>query len=92
VAGAITMGWALFLIFVLPDTPSRASKWMFSENERRLLAERAAETTTGDATVEWAQVREAVMDPKVWLMTSMGAAIYVCNGGSYDRFLVYERC
>lgn len=30
----------------------------------------------------WRQVGEAARDPHVWLMTAMGAAIYVCNGGT----------
>ena len=55
----------------------------FNEKERAILIRRMRGNVKGADVqkLKWYQVREALMDWKVWLMGAMGAAIYVCNGG-----------
>jgi sugar phosphate permease len=84
IAGAITIGWSIILVLLLPDTPAQAPRWLFSEEEVCMLQARQNIHLGGPNHVEWNQVKEALLDPKVWVMAAMGAAIYVCNGGKSD--------
>lgn len=81
IAGAITIGWSIILVLLLPDVPAKAPRWLFSEKEVQMLEARQNVHSGGPKHVEWDQVKEALIDPKVWVMAAMGAAIYVCNGG-----------
>jgi hypothetical protein len=82
------------LFLLLPDTPASRSpagleRLLFTPRERELLAERGRREDslgTNETTkngIEWDQVCEAVLDVKIWIMVSMEAAIYVCNGGRF---------
>lgn len=76
-AGSATIFLSLAFFFLLPDTPgdrSWASLKFFSEEERIWLAERTREGRRAreGERFEWAQVKEAVLDIKVWLMMVMG--------------------
>jgi hypothetical protein len=82
IAGAITIFWSGVLLLLLPDTPAQANRWLFSQEECRILTNRAEKMRDDRNGVEWVQLKEAARDPKIWLMGSMGAAIYVCNGGT----------
>jgi sugar phosphate permease len=81
VAGSITMGWAIIVLALLPDTPASAPRWLFTPHERATLAslETARARTAGP--IIWPQVWEALRDPQIWALSMMGAAVYVCNGG-----------
>ncbi|PSN69829.1 major facilitator superfamily transporter [Corynespora cassiicola Philippines] len=79
--GGITVLWGILLLFTLPDSILTA-KW-FSLEERALLVGRARLARTGvlNKKIKWYQVREAAMDPQVWLLTLFVLLNEVINGG-----------
>ncbi|KAI0083981.1 MFS general substrate transporter [Irpex rosettiformis] len=81
-AGSITILWSLFILAVLPETPATAHR-LFNEQERAILVARMKGNLAGadNRQVKWHQVREAFCDFKIWLLATMGAAVYVTNGG-----------
>lgn len=62
--GIITVIWATFVFFWLPDSIMRAKCW--SEEDKRLMVERVRQNQTGlqNRTFKWEQVREAFADPQ----------------------------
>ena len=62
--GIITVIWAIFVFFWLPDSIMRAKCW--SEEDKRLMVERVRQNQTGlqNRIFKWEQVREAFTDPQ----------------------------
>lgn len=72
-AGSMTFLFGL-LCFALPDSPATA--WFLTAEERVAAVERLRAGQTGVRCVKfkWSQVREAVLDVKVWLVAIMMAS------------------
>ncbi|KAK2731686.1 MFS transporter [Colletotrichum kahawae] len=81
ICGGMTVLWGILLLFCLPDSILTAKR--FSLEERALLVGRARLAKTGvlNKTVQWYQIKEAVLDPQVWLLTLFVLLNEVINGG-----------
>lgn len=79
--GAFTILWSLIVFFFLPNNPLEA-KWL-SEREKYMLIQRKATDNTGleSRTFKPAQIYEALLDPKTWLIWFAIIALQVPNGG-----------
>jgi len=78
-AGAITVIYgAVFLFF--PDSPTQA--WWLTEEEKVVAIERLRMGQMGVRChkIKWSQIREALLDPKVWMIALMMACAYTING------------
>ncbi|KAJ5176011.1 uncharacterized protein N7482_001888 [Penicillium canariense] len=89
--GAITSGYAVFLFFVLPDSPAKAS--FLTTDERRIAVQRTLANKTGSVEAtqfEWAQVWEAGRDPQTWCLVFYTFCVNLCNGGltSFSGILI----
>ena len=73
--GLTVLSGVLFIVF-MPQQPSTA--WFLKEHERKLAAERLAldRNTKDRSDFNWAQVREAFVDPRTWLYCAM--ALFIC--------------
>lgn len=71
----------LQIIMYLPDGPHNAK--MLTHYEKVVAVWRVSRNRIGLKSNEfkWHQVREALLDPKSWLLWLMGAAIGILNGG-----------
>ena len=69
------------IIVFLPDGPHNAKQ--LTEQEKVVAVWRVSSNRMGlkSHAHRWYQVREAVLDPKVWLLWLMAAAIGILNGG-----------
>lgn len=69
--GVVTFVVAVVACFILPDEP--LTTWWLSEDERQLAHNRVARDTVGHtANVSmWAGLKEAAIDPKVWVFVFM---------------------
>ncbi|CZR57690.1 related to allantoate transport protein [Phialocephala subalpina] len=78
-AGSITFFFGVACFFV-PDSP--VSAWFLKKDERVVATERLRYGQTGVRCTKFkfAQVREAVLDIKVWLVALMMASAYTING------------
>ncbi|KAK1454787.1 major facilitator superfamily transporter [Colletotrichum paranaense] len=81
ICGGITVVWGGLLLVFLPDSILSAKR--FSLEERALLVGRARLAKTGvlNKTIKWYQVKEACLDPQVWLLTLFVLLNEVINGG-----------
>ncbi|KAK3681208.1 hypothetical protein LTR37_020940 [Vermiconidia calcicola] len=65
IVGSITICWGVVIVLYLPDGP---------HNAKMLIGLKHNE-------IKWYQVKEALLDPKSWLVWLMGASVGVLNGG-----------
>lgn len=80
VAGAITVVWAVVILFFLPPDPIRAKG--FSERERYIAVARMRENNSGVRNKHFkiGQVAEALIDPRFWLIFSIAFLMMIANG------------
>lgn len=78
-AGAITVLYGI-LCFFLPNAPTSA--WFFNAEEKPVSAERLRSSQSGIRChqVKWSHIREALIDPKIYILSTMMAAAYTTNG------------
>ena len=78
-AGVLTLLFGIWCFF-LPDSPVEA--WFLTREERIVAVERLRLGQTGVRCrkIKMGQVREALLDPKVWLTGIMMASAYTVNG------------
>jgi len=79
--GSISMAWSIFVFIALPDSPMNAS--FLTKEEKVFWVRRLSENKTGivNKTWKWDQVREALMDPKTWIIFFFNISINIPNGG-----------
>lgn len=75
------MVWSIIALIWLPGTPMDA--FFLSEKEKHHWINRLAANKTGivNHTWKWSQAKEAVLDPKTWLIFFFNIAINIPNGG-----------
>ncbi|KAI1261436.1 putative MFS transporter [Xylariaceae sp. FL1019] len=78
-AGALTFVFGVWCFF-LPNSPLQA--WFLTPEERVVAVERlrAGQTGVRNQEVKLAQVKEAALDAKVWLVALIMASAYTVNG------------
>ncbi|KAF6806736.1 allantoate permease [Colletotrichum sojae] len=78
-AGGLTFIFGLWC-FALPNSP--LSAWFLTPEERIVAVERlrAGQTGVRNQQIKPAQIKEALMDPTVWLVSLTMAAGYTVNG------------
>ncbi|KAH8198377.1 hypothetical protein TruAng_007474 [Truncatella angustata] len=79
--GGITVLWGFLLLVLLPDDVVTAKR--FNTQEKALLIGRGRLGRTGilSHSIKWYQVREALLDPQVWLLTAFTLLNECINGG-----------
>ncbi|EGY20043.1 hypothetical protein VD0002_g8373 [Verticillium dahliae] len=78
-AGCLTFLFGIFCFF-MPNSPVNA--WFLTPEERFVAVERLRYGQTGVrcTTFKFSQVKEAILDIKVWLVAIMMASAYTMNG------------
>ncbi|GAD97578.1 major Facilitator Superfamily protein [Paecilomyces variotii No. 5] len=81
VVGALTIIWGVVIFLFLPDGPHNGK--MLSEYERVVAVWRISKNRTGVQHPKFLpyQVKEALLDPKTYILLLMAAAIGILNGG-----------
>ncbi|KAF9766018.1 hypothetical protein IL306_001610 [Fusarium sp. DS 682] len=79
--GSVSMLWSIIAFIWLPGTPMDA--FFFDDREKYHAVNRLAVNKTGivNHTWKWSQVKEAVIDPKTWILFFFNIAINIPNGG-----------
>ncbi|KAL1875476.1 hypothetical protein Daus18300_003215 [Diaporthe australafricana] len=81
ITGSTNVLYSLFLCLVLPDSPMNAR--FLTAEEKFWAVERLASNRTGisNRVWKWDQVREALLDVRIWLIFLFNVAINIPNGG-----------
>lgn len=71
VLGCVTAAAGVWALFSMPDSPMEVS-WL-TEAEKRVAIQRVAVNQTGikNTHFKWRHLRELVVDPQIWLLTSL---------------------
>ncbi|KAF4301535.1 Major facilitator superfamily [Botryosphaeria dothidea] len=80
--GAVTMTYGILVFAALPDRPENA--WFFSAQEKKAALIRTADNQTEakeHREWKWAQISEAVRDPKYWCVVVFTIAQSITNAG-----------
>lgn len=82
ILGGFTVFWAFFTSFILPDNLLSAK--FLSDREKTVVVARLRDDQTGIENKTWKneQVKEALLDPKTWLLFFFNLFVAVPNGGS----------
>ena len=80
-AGGMTVCWGILLFFFLPDNIMDAKR--FSNQEKAMLIARSQQNQTGvfNKKIKIAQVKEALVDPQIWLLFLFVLLNETVNGG-----------
>lgn len=82
VYGSVSLALGLAILLVLPDHPSRA--WFYNAHDRKSMVVRIMANQTGHDTTgsfKWSQVREAVCDPRYFVLAIYAIAWGIVNAG-----------
>ncbi|KAH8812533.1 major facilitator superfamily domain-containing protein [Xylogone sp. PMI_703] len=81
IIGSITFAWSILVFIWLPATPMEA--FFLTKEEKYHMIRRVADNKTGieNKVWKWYQFREALIDPKTWLLFFFNIAINIPNGG-----------
>ncbi|CAI6096717.1 hypothetical protein V2G26_016402 [Clonostachys chloroleuca] len=81
ICGGMTVIWGVILFFFMPDSIMEAK--YFSAEEKALLVARARQSRTGvlNKKIKWYQIKEAFIDPQVWILFLFILLNEVMNGG-----------
>ncbi|KAJ5736527.1 uncharacterized protein N7483_001652 [Penicillium malachiteum] len=79
--GIITVFWAIFVFFWLPDSIMRAKCW--SEENKQLMVERVRQNQTGlqNRIFRWEQVKDAFTDPQLYAFVLIQLFTTIPSGG-----------
>ncbi|EAW11001.1 putative MFS transporter [Aspergillus clavatus NRRL 1] len=81
ICGGVTVLWGVVLLFFLPNSILSAKR--FTVEEKILLVGRGKQNHTGilNRSIKWYQIREALVDPQVWLISLFVLINETGNGG-----------
>ncbi|KAE8153344.1 major facilitator superfamily domain-containing protein [Aspergillus avenaceus] len=81
ICGAVTVIWGIIMMFFLPNSILSARR--FTVEEKILLVGRGKQNQTGilNRSIKWYQMREAFVDPQVWLLFLFTLLNETINGG-----------
>ncbi|KAI0157101.1 putative allantoate permease [Hypoxylon sp. FL1284] len=85
ILGVATFLLGFALLFVLPDTISKAT--FLTPEERQWAGDRVVVAGTGqteNTTWKWEQILECVQDPKTWLIWFIALLCQIPNGGTQN--------
>jgi hypothetical protein len=85
ICGGLTTIWGVILAFFLPDSIISAKRFTVMDKATLIARGKLARTGIINHKVRWYQVREALLDPQVWLLTFFVLLNEVVNGG-YANF------
>ena len=79
--GSLCSAWGIVMFIMLPDSPVTAK--LLTPKERRMAIERLRENQTGveNKHLKWYQVREALVDYKLYIFFLIAIVANVPNGG-----------
>ncbi|RDW74803.1 hypothetical protein BP6252_05945 [Coleophoma cylindrospora] len=91
ICGGFTVAWSIIVFLFLPDSPLNAK--FLNERQRSIAIERLRANRTGikSSQFKWHQVREALRDPQVWMITLWAGISNLLNiGGSFLPLIIEE--
>jgi MFS family permease len=90
ILGGVTMAWGIVMFLFLPDDIISAKR--FNLEDKALLISRSRLGRTGviNHQIKWYQIREALIDPQVWILFFFTFCNEIINGGiaSFGKLII----
>lgn len=79
--GGVTVVWGIVLMIFLPEDPMTSKR--FTNEQKAMLIARGQQNQTGilNKEIKWYQIREALLDPQVWILFFFTLLNEMINGG-----------
>jgi MFS family permease len=85
ILGGITICWGVLMLFFLPDDIISAKRFKLDEKALLIARSRLGRTGVINHHIKWYQIREALVDPQVWILFFFTLLNETINGG-YANF------
>lgn len=79
--GGVTVLWGIILFFFLPDDIITAKRFTLEEKATLIARGKVGRTGILNRSIKTYQIKEALMDPQVWLLTLFTLLNEAINGG-----------
>lgn len=74
IEGIIPVGWAFFVIFLLPNTPEKV-RFGFTEEEKQIIVRRSRRAqNTGESKILPRKILQVIFDYKFWMLVGIESA------------------
>lgn len=90
ILGGVTLLWGLLMFFWLPDDIMSAKRFTLEEKALLIGRGRLARTGIINRQIKWYQIREALIDPQVWILFFFMLLNETINGGiaSFSKLII----
>ncbi|KAL4762720.1 major facilitator superfamily domain-containing protein [Aspergillus foveolatus] len=89
ILGCVTTAYGILLVFVLPNSPSKA--WFRKAHEKKMAVHRTVENRTGlmdEGVFRADQMVDALTDPQAWLLVGYSLTQNIPNGGLFSSIII----
>ncbi|KAL3481877.1 major facilitator superfamily domain-containing protein [Aspergillus californicus] len=90
ILGGITICWGVIMLLFLPDDIISAKRFTLQEKAHLIARGRLAQTGILSHQIKWYQIREALVDPQVWILFLFMLLNETINGGiaSFSKLII----
>ncbi|KAL2824884.1 major facilitator superfamily domain-containing protein [Aspergillus cavernicola] len=90
ILGGITIIWGVVVLLFLPDDIVSAKRFTLQEKAHLIARGRLSHTGILNHQVKWYQIREALVDPQVWILFFFMLLNETINGGiaSFSKLII----
>ncbi|KAJ5682855.1 hypothetical protein N7462_006020 [Penicillium macrosclerotiorum] len=81
ILGGVTVAWGIVMFLFLPDDIISAKRFKLEDKALLIGRNRLGRTGVINRQVKWYQIREALIDPQVWILFMFTLCNEVINGG-----------
>ncbi|KAJ9154872.1 Mfs transporter protein [Pleurostoma richardsiae] len=79
IEGIVPVGWAFFVIFILPQTPETASGFYFTDREKEIIVQRSRHADNlGTSRIRPRLILKLLLDPLFWLLAIVNMGQHFC--------------
>jgi MFS family permease len=90
ILGGITVAWGVVMFLLLPDDVISAKRFSLEEKALLIGRNRLGRTGVMNHQIKWYQIREALVDPQVWILFFFTLFNETINGGiaNFSKLIV----
>lgn len=90
ILGGITVVWGIIMLLFLPDDIITAKRFTLEEKALLISRSRLGRTGVLNHQIKWYQIREALIDPQVWILFLFTLFNEIINGGiaSFGKLII----
>lgn len=90
ILGGVTVAWGIVMFVFLPDDIISAKRFNLEDKALLISRSRLGRTGVMNHQIKWYQIREALIDPQVWILFFFTLCNEIINGGiaSFGKLII----